>query len=299
MQNNDNGGNFNNTSEASPVSAGDSLDVDSVGSSANESPMSARDFLSRRQEIREKKAQAETRTAKMTKAQPKTDVAEGDGEEASDETDSSQLSTKESDKQDRKDKDRSNPKFQQRVDKLTAKYHEAERKAAQKDIQIEKLMKATEILQKELERVAKVAKLDPREERIKELEYQQEVEKFTNSLSNKEEELYSKSVSEYQVQTRADEILDEVNDLVAEYDLVSPEEILIAMRDRGMSAKQAARSLHNARLERASKKTVKHPATVSKSGAGGTNPVDQPYRGAASIKDFFLQRMAERDGKAK
>lgn len=296
MQNNDNGGNFNNTSEASPVSAGDSLDVDSVGSSANEAPMSARDFLSRRQEIREKKAQAETRTAKVTKAQPKTDVAEGDGEEASDETDSSQLSTKETDKQDRKDQ--SNPKFQQRIDKLTAKYHEAERKAAQKDIQIEKLMKATEILQKELERVAKVAKLDPREERIKELEYQQEVEKFTNSLNNKEEELYSKSVSEYQVQTRADEILDEVNDLVQEYDLVSPEEILIAMRDRGMSAKQAARSIHNARLERASKKTVKHPASVSKSGAQGTNPVEQPYRGADTIREFFLQRIAERNGKA-
>jgi hypothetical protein len=296
MQNNDNGGNFNNTSETSPVSAGDSQDLDSVGSSANESPMSARDFLSRRQEIREKKATAETRTAKMTKAQPKTDLAEGDGEEASDETDSSQLSTKETDKQDRKDQ--SNPKFQQRIDKLTAKYHEAERRGAQKDIQIEKLMKATEILQKELERVAKVAKLDPREERIKELEYQQEVEKFTNSLNNKEEELYSKSVSEYQVQTRADEILDEVNDLVQEYDLVSPEEILIAMRDRGMSAKQAARSIHNTRLERASKKTVKHPASVSKSGAPGTNSVDQPYRGADSIRDFFLQRLAERNGKA-
>jgi len=296
MQNNDNGGNFNNTSEASPVSAGDSQDLDSVGSSANESPMSARDFLSRRQEIREKKAQAETRTAKMTKAQPKTDVAEGDGEEASDQTDSSQLSTKETDKQDRKDQ--SNPKFQQRIDKLTAKYHEAERKAAQKDIQIEKLMKATEILQKELERVAKVAKLDPREERIKELEYQQEVEKFTNSLNNKEEELYSKSVSEYQVQTRADEILDEVNDLVQEYDLVSPEEILIAMRDRGMSAKQAARSIHNARLERASKKTVKHPASVSKSGAQGTNSVEQQYRGSESIRDFFLQRIVVRNGKA-
>jgi len=293
MQNDNMGGN-NNTVDTSPVSVGESnTDVDSVGSSANEPAMSTRDFLSRRQEIREKKAQAESRTAKVTKAETETDVAEGDSEEAS-ETDSSQLSTKEADKQERT----ANPKFQQRIDKLTAKYHEAERKAAQKDIQIEKLMKATEILQKELERVAKVAKLDPREERIKELEYQQEVEKFTNSLSNKEEELYSKSVNEYAVQSRADEILEEVTELTQEYDLVSPEEILIAMRDRGMSAKQAARSIHNARLEKASKRTVKHPATVSKSGAGGTNPVEQPYRGAASIKDFLLQRMAERDGKA-
>jgi hypothetical protein len=289
---NDNGGNFNDTSDSSPESAGEGSDLDSVGSSANDAPMSARDFLSRRQEIRERKGN----TAKETKAQPRANLAEGEGEEASEETDNSQLSK--TDKVERKETREANPKFQQRIDKLTAKYHESERKAAQKDIQIEKLMKATEILQKELSRVAKVAKLDPREERIKELEYQQEVEKFTNSLSQKEDELYNKSVSEYAVQSRADEILDEVNELVQEYDLVSPEEILLAMRDRNLSAKQAARSIHNARLERASKKTVKHPSTVSKSGTGGTNPIDEPYKGTESIKKFLMQRLAERSGKA-
>lgn len=295
MSNDFEGGN-ENTYDSSPESVGESQELDDVGSDANEPAMSPREFLSRRQEIREKQsAKQQSRSTKLSDAKSENSLA-GEDEEAS-EKDSSQLSEKQQDKQDR---NQVNPKFQQRIDKLTSKYHEAERKAAQKDIQIEKLMKATEILQKELERVSKSAKLDPREERIKELEYQQEVEKFTNSLNNREEELYSKSVSDYQVQTRADEILDEVNDLVTQYDLVSPEEILLAMRDRGMTAAQAARSIHNQRLQLAAKRTgaTKHPSTVSKSGAGGTNSVDEPYRGADTIKKFLLQRMAERNGKA-
>lgn len=291
----DNNGGNNNMEGSSPESVGENLDVESVGSDANEPAMSPKEFLSRRQEIREKQAaKQQSRSTKLSDAESENSLA-GEDEEASDK-DSSQLSEKQQDKQDR---NQVNPKFQQRIDKLTAKYHDAERKSAQKDIQIEKLMKATEILQKELERVAKSARLDPREERIKELEYQREVEKFTNSLNNREEELYSKSVSEYQIQTRADEILDEVQELVQEYDLVSPEEILLAMRDKGQTAVQAARSIHNQRLQLAAKRTsVKHPSTVSKSGAGGTNSVDEPYQGADTIKKFFLQRLAERNGKA-
>jgi hypothetical protein len=289
----DNNGGSDNTMDASPASAGENVDADSVGSSANEPPMSARDFLSKRQEINARKNTADRKAARMTNAETEGSVA-GSEEEASDQEDNSRLSKKAVEKE----RD-ANPKFQQRVDKLTARYHEAEKKSAQKDVEIEKYRKATEILQKELERVSKFAKLDPREERIKQLEYEREVEQFTNGLNNRQEEIYNSSVTEYQVQARADDILDEVNDLVKEYDLVSPEEILIAMRDRGETATAAARSIHNARLARASKRTAStHPSTVGRTGAGGTNPVDQPYRGTSTIKDFFNARIAERNGKA-
>jgi hypothetical protein len=257
--------------------------------------MSPRDFLSRRQEIKEKQANKQFSkqkpTTKLTEAESDDSVAEAD-EEASEEDVSQTSKPAVKAKAD-------NPKFQQRIDKLTARYHDAERKAAEKDVQIEKLMKATEILQKELQRVSKNARLDPREEKIRELELMREVDSFANSLNNKHEELYSKSVNEYAVQSRADEILDEVNELVEEYDLVAPEEILIAMRDQGKSAAQAAREIHNARLQKAQKRiAVKHPSSVSKTGAPGINPPAEPYRGAETIKNFLLQRLAERGGKA-
>lgn len=257
--------------------------------------MSARDFLSRRQEIKEKAVSKPVNkpkpTAKLSEAESDDSVAEAE-EEASEE-DVSQTS-----KPAVKAK-AENSKFQQRIDKLTARFHEAERKTAEKDVQIEKLLKATEILQKELMRVSKTAKLDPREEKIRELELQREVDKFANSLNNKQDELYSKSVNEYQVQARADEILDEVTELVEQYDLASPEEVLIAMRDHGKTATQAAREIHNARLQKAQKRiAVKHPSSVSKTGAPGTNAPEESYRGPESIKKFLLQRIAERSGKA-
>lgn len=287
-----NGGGSDNTNMGdSPSPAGESAELDSVGSSANEPPMSARDFLSKRQGINEKQNIANRKAARLTNAESEGSVA-GSAEEASEQEDNSRLSKSAG------ERDVPNPKFQQRVDKLTARYHEAEKKAAQKDVEIEKYRKATDILQKELERVSKYAKLDPREERIKQLEYEREVEQFTNGLSNKQEEIYNSSVTEHQIQSRADEILDEVHELAQEYDMVSPEEILIAMRDRGETATQAARSLHNARLARASKRNVSHPSTVGRTGAQGSNPVDQPYRGAETIKDFFNARIAERNGKA-
>ena len=289
---NDNGGNDNTSGDSSPESVGGTNELESVGSEANAPPMSAREFLSRRQEIREKQT-----ATKLTKGKPDAVVADSE-DEPSEETDVSQTSKDEREQLTKREQP--NPKFQQRIDKLTAKYHDAERKAAEKDIQIEKLMKATEILQKELERVAKAAKLDPREERIRELELQREVDKLASGLDNKHEEIYNKSVNEYQVQSRADEILEEVESLTQEYDLVSPEEILLAMRDRGLTAAAAARQIHNSRLQLAQKKTsqVKHPQTVSKTGAAGTNQPPEPYRGSETIKKFFLQRIAERNGRA-
>lgn len=277
-------------SSVSPAEAVGTTDVDSVGSEANAPAMSPREFLSRRQEIREKQTAAKVTKAKSSETLAKTE------EEASESQDSQPEKVEV--KNDRAE--RSNQKFQQRIDKLTAKYHDAERKAAEKDIQIEKLMKATEILQKELERYSRSAKLDPKEERIRELEYKKEIEEFTKGLDSRQEEIYNNSVSQYQVQARADEILEEVNSLVEEYDLVSPEEILIAMRDRKLTAAQAARELHTARLQRAQKKigANKHPQTVSKKGAGSISPVDEPYRGADTIKKFLLQRLSERTGNA-
>lgn len=295
MSNDEFAGSDNTDYGSSADQAADGNELDSVGSEANAPPMSARDFLSRRQEIKEKQA---SRSAKMTNSKSDSTVASEEGDASEEEKDDSQ-SSKADKNFDKRSKDVPSPKFQQRIDKLTARYHEAERKVAQKDVELEKFRKATEILQKELERVSKVAKLDPREERIRQLEYQREVEQFTNNLANKEEEIYNSSLSEYQVQARADEILDEVNELAEQYDLVSPEEILIAMRDKNLTATQAARQIHNARLEKAQKRVAnKHPSTVSKSGAGSTAPVQERYQGAETIKKFFLQRMAERGGKA-
>jgi hypothetical protein len=295
MSNEFEGGN-ENTYDSSPESVEDGSDLDNVGSSANEPAMSAHDFLSRRQEIKEKQARNSRQkpTTKMTSAESDDSVAEAD-EEASEEDVSQTSKTAVRAKAEQ----RENPKFQQRIDKLTARYHESERKTAERDVQIEKLMKATEILQNELERVSKVARLDPQAEKIRELELQREVDKFANSLNNRQDEIYSKSVNDYQIQSRADEILDEVSELAEEYDLASPEEILIAMRDHGKTANQAAREIHNARLQKAQKRiSVKHPSSVSKNGSQGSNNPEEPYRGADSIKKFLLQRMAERGGKA-
>lgn len=277
-------------SSASPAEAVETTDVESVGSRADEPAMSAKEFLTRRSELREKAS------AKKTVEKSSVDLANQEEEASEDEGSQPQ---RVEDKQD-PNKEVLNNKFQKRIDKLTARYHEAERKASQKDIQIEKLTKGVEILQKELERYASQLQLDPREERIKELEYRKEIDEFNRGLNERQENIYNESVREYQVQQRADEILDEVNSAVEEYDLVSPEEVLLAMRDKGLSATQAARDLHQQRLQRAQKKlgANKHPSTVSRKGSESISPVDEPYKGTETIKKFLLQRMAERDGVA-
>jgi DNA repair exonuclease SbcCD ATPase subunit len=279
-------------SSASPAEAVETTDVESVGSRADEPAMSAKEFLTRRSELRNKAS------AEKTVEQSSQDLANQE-EEASEEEGSQPQEAK--DKQEDQNKEVVNNKFQKRIDKLTARYHDAERKSAEKDIQIEKLTKGVEILQKELERYASQLQLDPREERIRELEYKKEIDDFNRGLDERQENIYNESVREYQVQQRADEILEEVNSVVEEYDLVSPEEVLLAMRDKGLSAAQAARDLHQQRLQRAQKRiqgTKKHPSTVSRKGAESISPVDEPYRGAETIKKFLLQRMAERDGVA-
>lgn len=277
-------------SSASPAEAVETTDVESVGSRADEPAMSAKEFLTRRSELREKAS------AKKTVEKSSVDLANQEEEASEDEGSQPQ---RVEDKQD-PNKEVLNNKFQKRIDKLTARYHEAERKASEKDIQIEKLTKGVEILQKELERYASQLQLDPREERIKELEYRKEIDEFNRGLNERQENIYNESVREYQVQQRADEILDEVNSAVEEYDLVSPEEVLLAMRDKGLSATQAARDLHQQRLQRAQKKlgANKHPSTVSRKGSESISPVEEPYKGAETIKKFLLQRMAERDGVA-
>ena len=277
-------------SSASPAEAVETTDVESVGSRADEPAMSAKEFLTRRSELRDKAS------AKMTVEKSSPDLANQE-EEASEDEDSQPQKAKSNDDD---QKEVVGNKFQKRIDKLTARYHDAERKAAEKDIQIEKLTKATEILQKELERYASQLQLDPREERIKELEYRKEIDEFNRGLNDRQEDIYNKSVQEYQVQQRADEILEEVNSLAEEYDLVSPEEILLAMRDHQLPAAKAARDLHQQRLQRAQKKlgAHKHPSTVSRKGSESISPVDEPYRGPETIKKFLLQRMAERDGVA-
>lgn len=278
-------------SSASPAEAVETTDVESVGSRADEPAMSAKEFLTRRSELRDKAS------AKKIVEEPSVDLANQEEEASEDEGSQPQ---KVEDKNKDPEKEVVNNKFQKRIDKLTARYHEAERKASQKDIQIEKLTKGVEILQKELERYASQLQLDPKEERIRELEYKKEIDEFNRGLDERQENIYNESVREYQVQQRADEILDEVNSAVEEYDLVSAEEVLLAMRDKGLSATQAARDLHQQRLQRAQKKlgANKHPSTVSRKGSESISPVEEPYRGAETIKKFLLQRMAERDGVA-
>lgn len=72
------------------------------------------------------------------------------------------------------------------------------------------------------------------------------------------------------------------------------------MRDRGVTASQAARELHTARLQKAQRRmqTSNHPSSVSRKGNQSISPVEEPYRGTETIKNFLLQRMAERNGRA-
>jgi hypothetical protein len=287
----------NNTNiDASPASTDSRPAADTPASPASDGPVSARDWLTERVRSRETKPQ---RAVKDVVAKS-TEAVAGPAEDAS-ETDDSQSSAAPEKKEEGKTepKDTLHPKFQKRIDRLTAKYHETQRAVAERDVQVQKLQKAAEILQAELARVTKRANLDPNEEKMTAMQYERDVEKFVQGLDKQTDELYNKGVSEYQVQARADEILDEVNELVQQYDLVSPEEVLLAMRDRGMTAAAAARSIHSDRLARAAKRTaVQHPATTARTGSGGTNPPDAPYRGADSIRDFLKSKMAQRTGRS-
>jgi hypothetical protein len=281
------------TTDASPASSESISPASDAGSpAATGAPRSAREWLSERAASRAKagsKAGSES-----TPAVPDIEVA-SDVEDGSGDKDGSQPSKKE-----KENTDTVHPKFQKRIDRLTAKYHETQRAVAERDIQIAKLQKAAEILQAELGRVTAKAQLDPKEEQLAAMRYEREVEKFTSGLDKQKDELYNAGISEYTVQARADEILDEVNELVVQYDLVSPEEILLAMRDRGLTAAVAARQLHTARLEKAAKRTaVAHPATTARAGAPATNAVDTGYRGADSIRDFLNAKIAARTGRSK
>ena len=271
------------------ANTGSSPEIDSnsadQASTASAAPKSAREFLTERSQ------QAKARSAAKV---PNGEALAGEPAKDSDPKGASETPVP-ADK-----KNTSDPRVQKRMDQLTARYHESERKSAAQNVELQKYKKVAEMLEAEVSRMEKLVKLDPHQEAQLRAQRDRDIQDFNKSIVGKDEELYTESTSQWAVEQRADEISQEINDLVSDrYDLTSLEEVLIRMLDTGDTAEKAARYLHESRVQKSQRhKTPAHPGTTANSGASSKAPDARVYQGTGDIANALRERIALRTGRA-
>jgi hypothetical protein len=148
----------------------------------------------------------------------------------------------------------------------------------------------------ELERVAQFAKLDPQQEKIRELELQREIDALEAKLPGNIEKEFGEQAREAEIADRAAEMADAIRGAAAEWDgLFSPRELAVYMQSkRTVDAAAAAKELGSKRLAAAQTRSGVRPAAPStasvSAGAGRDSAAPWQYRGQSSILDFFEQQ---------
>lgn len=183
-------------------------------------------------------------------------------------------------------------KMQGRISKITAKFHEAAKELQTSQVELAKRDKAIEILQKEVQRLARLEKVDPRDLKLREYETQKEVNDFLSNMQ--EPDLVSQEFeSELAVQERVDGLVSEVKTLADTYYLVSPQEILLQMQRDGRPAETIAKEMHQLRLNKARKAAPAAPRSVANTGESSR---EQPSSGdlRSDMRRFFENQIKSR-----
>lgn len=183
-------------------------------------------------------------------------------------------------------------KMQGRISKITAKFHEAAKELQTNQMELAKRDKAIEILQKEVQRLARLEKVDPRDMKLREYQTEKEVQDFLSNI--KEPDLVSQEFeSELALQERVDGLVSEVKGLAETYYLVSPQEILLQMQKDGRPGEQIAKEIHMQRLGRARKSAPAAPKSVANTGDSSR---EQPSSGdlRTDMRRFFENQIKSR-----
>lgn len=197
------------------------------------------------------------------------------------------------------------PWFQQRIDKLTAKYKSEQE--AHKTLALESAKKdeAIRILQEELERIASKANLDPHEEQIQELKLQHRIDQLNNEIPSKIEAQWAEKLEEIEVQEKAREIVNNLKSAVAKYQgLFTENELLSYMRQSGYTdasqVKIASEKLYKERLAAAQKFISTSPmAPSTAAGLPSSNRELSTQKKYASIKEYAEDMKNQRAGRLK
>jgi hypothetical protein len=218
-------------------------------------------------------------------AQASADASVTDGTDAQSDADS--------DSQSKTEQNTLTPGVKKRIDSLTAKYRKE--LDARKSMALEnaRLKEAVRLYTSELERVAQFAKLDPNQEKIRELELQREIDALEAKLPGNIEKQFGEAAREAEINDRAAEIADAIRGAAAEWDgLFSPRELALYMQSaRTADAAAAAKELGTKRLNAAQTRSGTRPAAPStaavSAGAGRDSAAPWKYQGQSSILDFF------------
>lgn len=201
-----------------------------------------------------------------------------------------------------KQKQELSPGVKKRIDTLTARLRSEEKEHKATALENARLKEAVRLYQEEVERIQKFAKLDPSQERIRQLELEREIEKIERDIPTSIDQRFSQREQEAQVQERVAEIISEIKSVAAEWDGVfTSHELAMYMKQTGVrNPAQAAKSLGESRLQAAQKKmkSPAHPSTSGTSGNTNREPASAwKYKGSSSVLEFLEKRDNQRSGR--
>ena len=194
------------------------------------------------------------------------------------------------------------PWFQQRIDKLTAKYRSEQETHKQLALESAKKDEAIKILQEQLNRISQRAQLDPHEEQIEELRLQHRLQELDREIPQRVEETWTQKQQEMVIQEKTQELVSAVRTAAAKYQgLLTPKDILAFMQQTGEdSARIAAEKVYRQRLQAAQKfigVQPQAPATAAGQQAS-IRELSTPKK-YGSIRDAWEDMKAERSGRQK
>jgi len=178
--------------------------------------------------------------------------------------------------------------FKKRVDKLSAQRHAEAERADKAEMQVQRLLKAVEILQAETARFAPHAKVDPRDEQIRAHELEKQVERFNQELEKSWADRRTKAAEQLQVEERAQAIVSEAKAAAAQYG-VDAKQILQVLQVSGDSPENIARLLAAAAAPAQQPKPSKPaPKAVASSGkTAGNDYLVDGYPTSQTMADFL------------
>lgn len=225
--------------------------------------------------------------------------AESQPAQASDDASVNEGADAQSDSADSQSENKENtltPGVKKRIDSLTAKYRKELEARKSMALENARLKEAVRLYTAELERVAQFAKLDPQQEKIRELELQREIDALEAKLPGNIEREFGEQARQAELNERAAEIADAIRGAAAEWDgLFSPRELAVFMQSQRISdAARAAKELGTKRLNAAQARSGARPVAPSTAAASAGASRDSAgpwqYRGQSSILDFFEQQ---------
>jgi hypothetical protein len=199
------------------------------------------------------------------------------------------------------DSNKPKPWFQQRIDKLTAKYKSEQESHKQLALESAKKDAAIKILQEQLDRYAAHANIPLHEEEMERMRLDFKIKELDQQIPQEVEKTWSAKMQEMEIEEKTQELISTVKSAAQKYQgLVSEREIIAKMRELGeQNARVAAEKLYRERIA-AAQKFIGTAPTAPMTAAGQppvsarNNPTPERFK---SSRDAFAAIQRERGGR--